>query len=149
MAASYPVSVKTFSTKVDFDSTVLAEHVNSLQDEVHELETYLGTAIVASSGWVGTFTRPSTDWNTLKDRINNIEYGINKLWTAVPAGGTTGQILTKTAGTDYATAWQTFIPLPTQFGNDGEYLKTDGTSATWEPLETETDKFSTFLLAGC
>lgn len=26
---------------------------------------------------------------------------------AIPAGGTTGQVLAKTAGTDYATAWAT------------------------------------------
>ena len=42
MTASYPASVKSFTTKVDFADTVLAEHVNSLQEEVNSihLENY-------------------------------------------------------------------------------------------------------------
>jgi hypothetical protein len=28
--------------------------------------------------------------------------------------------------------WKTVDALPTQTGNAGEYLKTDGTNATWE-----------------
>lgn len=42
MAASYPTSIKSFTTKVDDVDDVLAEHVNSLQEEVVAIETALG-----------------------------------------------------------------------------------------------------------
>ena len=77
MAAQYPSAVKSFTTKVDFTDTVLAEHVNSLQEEVNSLENNLGTYVATGSGWVGSFDQVTTGWNTLKDRIANIEYGLN------------------------------------------------------------------------
>jgi hypothetical protein len=49
----------------------------------------------------------------------------------VPAGGTTGQVLAKSSDTDYATAWTNVEALPSQTGNAGELLVTDGTSASW------------------
>jgi hypothetical protein len=76
VTASYPASVKSFSTKVDFSDTVLAEHVNSLQEEVNSIQANLGTLIKTGSGWVGEFDQVTTAWNTLKDRIANIEYGL-------------------------------------------------------------------------
>lgn len=76
MAASYPSSVKSFTTKVDFTDTVLAEHVNSLQDEVNSVQANLGTNIRVGSGWVGAFDQVTSTWNTLKDRIANLEYGL-------------------------------------------------------------------------
>ena len=105
MTASYPATIKSFSTKVDFTDTVLAEHVNALQEEVNSLQTNLGTLIKTGSGGVGNYDAVTTAWNTLKDRLANIEYGLTDVWTAVPSGGTTGQVLTKTSGSDYATAW--------------------------------------------
>ena len=76
MAVQYPGSVKTFTAKVDFADTVLAEHVNTLQDEVNALEVNLGTYIRTGSGWIGSFDQVTTSWNSLKDRIANIEYGL-------------------------------------------------------------------------
>lgn len=108
MTALYPSSVKSFITKVDFTDTVLAEHVNSLQDEVKSLETTLGTYISVGSGWVGSFDQITTNWNSLKDRLANIEYGLNAVYTErLPSGGTTGQVLVKTSGDDYAVGWST------------------------------------------
>lgn len=80
MTASYPASVKSFTTKVDFTDTVLAEHVNSLQDEVNSLQANLGTYIKTGSGWVGEFDTTTTAWNTLKDRLANMEYGIKDVY---------------------------------------------------------------------
>lgn len=77
MTASYPASVKSFTTKVDFTDTVLAAHVNDLQDEVNSIEATVGASIKTGSGWVGAFDQITSSWNTLKDRINNIEYGLN------------------------------------------------------------------------
>ena len=80
MTASYPASVKSFTTKVDFTDTVLAEHVNSLQEEVNSLQANLGTFIKTGSGWVGGFDVVTTAWNTLKDRLANMEYGIKDVY---------------------------------------------------------------------
>ena len=150
MTASYPSSVKSFTTKVDFADTVLAEHVNSLQDEVNALEANLGTFIKTGSGWVGSFDQVTTNWNTLKDRIANIEYGLNVAYSAkLPTGGTTGQVLVKSSNSDYAVGWTTGDFLPSQTGNNGKYLTTDGSTASWATVAQGGETISSFLLAGC
>jgi hypothetical protein len=149
VTATYPSSIKSFSTKTDFIDTVLAEHVNTLQEEVNSIQTNLGTLIKTGSGWVGSFDVITTNWNTLKDRLANIEYGLYDMYTAVPTGGATGQVLTKTSSSNYATAWSTINALPSQSGNTGRYLTTDGTTASWQVVATGADAFSQFLLAGC
>lgn len=149
MTASYPASVKSFTTKVDFADTVLAEHVNSLQEEVNSIQANLGTNIKTGSGGVGNYDTVTTAWSTLKDRITNIEYGLTDVWGAVPVGGSTGQVLTKSSGSDYATSWTTINALPSQTGNNGYYLTTNGSSASWAPANTQSDNFSQFLLSGC
>ena len=149
MTASYPAAVKSFVTKVDFTDTILAEHVNSLQEEVNSLQANLGTFIKTGSGWVGEFDQVTTSWDTLKDRLANIEYGLADVWNAVPVGGSTGQVLTKTSSSNYATQWSTIDALPSQSGNTGRYLTTDGSTASWQVVATGADAFSQFLLAGC
>lgn len=105
MTAYYPGAIKNdYTTKIDFSDTVIAVHVNSLQEEVTAVESNLGTNIRVSSGWVGTFTKATSTWGSLKDRIANIEYGLAK---ALPDGGSTGQVLTKQSGTNYDVAWKT------------------------------------------
>ena len=96
MTASYPSSVKSFTTKVDFSDTVLAEHVNSLQDEVNTIEANLGTYITTGSGWVGSFDQVTTNWNSLKDRLANIEYGLNDAFDT-HVNNTGGSTITSTA----------------------------------------------------
>lgn len=150
MTASYPSSVKSFVTKVDFADTVFAAHVNDLQDEVNSIQANLGTNIKTGSGWIGAFDQITTNWNTLKDRIANIEYGLGSAYTrVVPSGGTTGQVLTKSSNSNYDTSWVTVDALPSQSGNGGKYLTTNGSSASWSNLSTNADDFSQFLLAGC
>jgi hypothetical protein len=80
VTAAYPASVKSFTTKVDFSDTVLAEHVNSLQEEVNALQSNIGTLIKTGSGWVGSVDFITTNWNTLKDRLANIEYGLKDVY---------------------------------------------------------------------
>lgn len=149
MTASYPAAVKSFITKVDFSDTVLAEHVNSLQDEVNTIESNLGTYIKTGSGWVGEFDQITTSWDSLKDRLANIEYGLADVWNAVPVGGATGQVLTKVSGSDYATEWSTLNALPSQSGHIGEFLTTDGSTASWSTVAQGGETISSFLLAGC
>lgn len=77
MAAQYPASIKTFTSKVDNTDTVIASDVNLIYDEVTALETTLGTIPATSSTWSGTFNSTSTtDWTTVGARLNNIEYGL-------------------------------------------------------------------------
>lgn len=151
MAASYPGSVKSFSSKVDFSDTVLALHVNDLQDEVNSIEANLGTSIKTGSGWVGSFDQITTTWNTLKDRIANIEYGLGDAYGRVlPSGGTTGQVLRKTSGTNYAVEWaEPVTGLPSQTGNNGYFLTTNGSTASWAAVTQGGETISSFLLAGC
>lgn len=79
MPASFPSSPKSFTTKVDFTDTVLAQHVNDLQLEVTAIESHLvgtGGSMRTSSGWVGTFDQSTTEWSSVRARLNNMEYGI-------------------------------------------------------------------------
>ena len=149
MTAAYPAAVKSFTTKVDFADTILAEHVNSLQEEVNSIQANLGTLIKTGSGWVGDFDQITTAWDSLKDRLANIEYGLADVWNAVPVGGSTGQVLTKTSSTNYATQWSTLDALPSQSGNNGKFLTTDGSTASWATVAQGGETISSFLLAGC
>lgn len=72
----------------------------------------------------------------------------------VPVGGTTSQALLKASGTNYDTVWATLgtaafqsagafdaagaaaAVLPSQTGNAGKFLKTDGTAVSWAAVPT-------------
>lgn len=91
MTSYYPTSVKNdFTTKINFTDSILAGHVNDLQDEVTAIETTLGSLVNVGSGWVGSFDQVTTNWDNLKDRIANIEYGL---------GATFNDYVSKTGGT--------------------------------------------------
>jgi hypothetical protein len=77
----YPTAVKNdFTTKINFTDPILAGHVNDLQDEMTAVQSTLGSAINVGSGWVGTFNQVTTNWNTVKDRLANIEYGLGEVY---------------------------------------------------------------------
>lgn len=98
MTASYPTTVKSFTTKVDFTDTVLAAHVNNLQEEVVAVQSELGTDVAVGSGWVGAVDFATTNWNTLKDRLANIEYGLKDVYDDfVSLSG--GSVITSTSNT--------------------------------------------------
>jgi len=80
MPASFPTSVRSFTTKVDLQDTILADHINSLQDEVRAIEIALNGTVDATNGlltsnYTGTFASTSS-WNSLDERISNIERGL-------------------------------------------------------------------------
>jgi hypothetical protein len=132
----YPGAVRNFgSDVVNFTDTILAEHVNYLRAEVNSIETVLGTYLTLSSGFVGSFTEPSISytWDSLKDRLANIEYGLHVAYAAkTPTGGATGQVLVKNSSSDYDFSWTTGNFLPTQSsGTNGQYLKSNGSTASW------------------
>lgn len=76
----YPNAIKQWIDKVDYRDTVLAEHVNSIQAEVTSVERTLGTRILSSEGYIGTFDSATSYWGAesggLAARVQNIEYGI-------------------------------------------------------------------------
>jgi hypothetical protein len=140
-SAVYPTNVRSFGADVvDFTTTILAEHVNYLRAEVNSVETVLGNLPLTSSGWVGSFDRTTTTWNTVRDRITNIEYGLNTAYDAkVPTGGTQYQVLQKNSSSNYDFSWVTFNGLPTQSGGTtGQFLTSNGSSASWASINQYT-----------
>lgn len=74
MPALFPNNVRIYSAKEDLVDTVLAEHVNLLQDEVTAIQNAVGTGSLSST-WSGTFTKPTTH-ASLTARLSNIESGL-------------------------------------------------------------------------
>lgn len=96
MAASYPTSIKSFTTKQDNIDDVLAEHVNSLQDEVVAIETALGV------GWGGVVqavdvrTNAATDITAVipaDDTIPQISEGSEAMSVAITPKSASNKLL--------------------------------------------------------
>jgi hypothetical protein len=51
--------------------------------------------------------------------------------------GTNGQVLTANSALDDGVEWTTVDALPSQTGNAGRYLTTNGTSAAWATIVTD------------
>jgi hypothetical protein len=80
MPAFFPNSVRPFTAKVDLQDTIVADHINALQDEVRAIELALNGTVDANNGllssnYSGTFSLTAT-WDSLDQRINNIEAGL-------------------------------------------------------------------------
>lgn len=62
MPASFPTTVKTFTTKTNNVDTTDASHMNDIQDEVNAIETLLGADSARSTAWtpVVRFATPNT-----------------------------------------------------------------------------------------
>lgn len=54
MPASWPTSVKTFTSRTDTTDVIYAAHVNDLQDEVNAIETSLGVGVKGGQTDVNT-----------------------------------------------------------------------------------------------
>jgi hypothetical protein len=77
MPASYPLSVRPFTTKVNVLDIVDAADPNSLQEEVVAIETTLGVNPALSTTPVSSNSfANSTQFTTLVQRLTNIETGI-------------------------------------------------------------------------
>lgn len=99
MPALFPNSVRVYASKTDLVDTVLADHVNLLQDEVTAVERTLGTGLLVST-WSGTFSQP-TSHLTLTARLTNIEAGLASHATGKlnTSGGALTGALTGTSAT--------------------------------------------------
>jgi hypothetical protein len=60
--------------------------------------------------------------------------------------GTNGQVLTADSATATGVKWSTLDALPSQAGNSGEYLTTDGSTASWQPITTDPTPTVFFLM---
>lgn len=60
--------------------------------------------------------------------------------------GTNNQVLTVDSTTATGVKWSTLDALPSQAGNAGEYLTTDGSTASWEPITTDPTPTVFFLM---
>lgn len=76
MAADYPAGTKPFQNKTDYTQIIVAEHINSLQDEVIAIENYVGSMPHISGAYSGGFDEVTTTWSSLAARVSNIEKGI-------------------------------------------------------------------------
>lgn len=77
--ASYPGSVKSFTTKIDGVTTVAAVDVNEVQDEIAAVQTTLGTSPATSvlgTASIGTYTAVPGALANVSARIKNIEAGL-------------------------------------------------------------------------
>ena len=93
MTAVYPNSVRNYTAQQDLVNTVIADNVNSLQEEVKQIETVLGSAASSQnplvSTWSGSFSQ-GTLWGTVYDRLANIESGLVSGVTGAPYASTAG-----------------------------------------------------------
>lgn len=110
MTASYPSSLKTFTTHVNLTETIDSSHVNALQDEVAAVESILGTtpSVSTTPNSGGTFNATSTTFSTLSARIANVETGV--------VADSHTQYIKKTADTAN-------IITPSAVGNKGLVIK--------------------------
>lgn len=78
MPASYPSSVRVFTTKQNVVDTVDASHPNSLQEEIVAVETALGLnpATSTTPNPSDSFNGGSTNFSTVSARIANVEVGV-------------------------------------------------------------------------
>lgn len=80
MASQFPNSVRSFTPKVDLQDTILADHINVLQDEVRAIELALNGTTDANNGlltssYTGSFATTAS-WSSVDDRLSNIERGL-------------------------------------------------------------------------
>jgi hypothetical protein len=78
MTASYPSSVKVFTTKVNTTQVIDASHPNSVQDEVVAVQNTLGVSpnVSTTPSISGSFNGTSNTFGSVSARLANIETGI-------------------------------------------------------------------------
>jgi hypothetical protein len=74
MTATYPSSVRSYTSKIDLQDAIVATDINSAYEEIVAIENTLGSGIL-SSNWSGTFSQVTTS-SSVNARLSNIERGI-------------------------------------------------------------------------
>jgi hypothetical protein len=114
MPALFPGSVRIFTPKVDLVDTVMASHVNLLQDEVTAVQSTIGTGALSSS-WAGAYTNPATH-TSVSARLENIEAGVKSAVGTLT--GLSGTVVGTTA-TQTLTNKTLINPVISQISNTG------------------------------
>lgn len=144
MPALFPNSVRIYSAKTDLVDTVLAEHVNLLQDEVTAVQSTLGTGLLTST-WSGTFTQ-ATSHASVSARLRNIEIGLLSV-NADAVGAVTKS--TFTAKGDMIAATSSGNPARLPVGSNGTILTADSSQSTGVRWASAPETgLSPFLLIG-
>jgi hypothetical protein len=123
MAASYPTTTKTFVDRVDNTSPVVAADVNAAYAEITAIQSTVGTTPASTLGWSGTFDQTTTDFTTVKARIQNAEYGLDVAYNqrVKTNGGSTISSSSSTIG---------LVMQTTGTGNLVNFKNTSGTIVT-------------------
>jgi len=83
---------------------------------------------------IGNAAESTTATTNNEVTLGNSSHTKTRLFGALAVGGsstgTSGQVLTS-GGSGSAPSWSTFNALPSQSGNSGKYLTTNGTDASW------------------
>lgn len=106
MAATYPGTVRPFTTKVNNVDIIDASHPNILQEEVVAIQATLGVNPQVSSGLTGTYVSAGTTFANVSARLDNIEKGIT--------GDTHTQYLKSTGGATVTASGAAVVPLTVQ-----------------------------------
>ena len=85
---------------------------------------------------IGPHTHSNYIENTIIDAKGDLIVGTGSDAVIRQPLGTNGQVLTVDTGTATGVAWTTLSLLPSQTGNAGEFLITDGTNASWSNIIT-------------
>lgn len=81
MAAQYPTTKVSFTRKVDLQDLVVAADINRAYDEIEAIQATLG---------VTPSLQNTTEWGTVKARIENIETGLSAALTTSSSSITSG-----------------------------------------------------------
>jgi hypothetical protein len=104
--------------------------------------------MAASSAWTGStigVAKGGTGATTLTANAVILGNGTDAVQAVAP--GTAGQVLTSN-GSSSAPTWNTLNALPSQTGNTGKFLTTDGTTASWTTISASwTIKSSAYTAA--
>ena len=170
MAASYPSSIRVFTTKTNVTDVVDASHPNSVQEEVVAIESTLGESpqVSTAPSPSGTFTATSTSFASVNARLANIETGVvaDSHSQYLKKAGDTGNVITivssstkglvvRGAGSQSAALqeWQnngsTVLASVSSSGSltAASFVRTSGTSAQFLKADGSVDS-STYLTTG-
>jgi|GEM_PF-3999547 len=97
MPASFPASIKSFITKVDNVTDVLAAHINDLQDEVAAIETALGAGLATSIVQIVHFNSGTYATGSCTSNLDNtpplISEGVEVMTLAITPKSVSNKIL--------------------------------------------------------
>jgi len=97
MAASYPLAIKSFTTKVNLVTDVMAVDINDLQDEVVALESIIG---VDPLSMVNKDPNQIAAWTSLSQRLDALDKGLTR-----PIFSSWSDITNDPAGSARTTTW--------------------------------------------